>query len=378
MDMTQALKSLRDKIDSVDQQLIDLLAKRLELVAEVGKVKSKHGFPIYAPDREAKMLTKRRLEAELKKVPGDLIEDVLRRIMRESYSSERDTGFKMVQPDLGDVVVVGGRGKLGGLFVKMFSLSGYSVKILDKSDWKNSKAIFSNAGLILVSVPISLTDSVIAQIKDIPKDCVLADVTSVKVSPLKSMLSIHSGPVIGLHPMFGPDVVSLAKQVIVYCDGRYSEKYQWLLQQMTLWGAHLFPIEPKEHDQAMTLIQALRHFTSFTYGAHLADENPDIEKLLRLSSPIYRLELAMVGRLFAQDPDLYADIIFSSPENIAMISRFYEKFGEINELLKNGERDQFIQTFHFVKEWFGDFAEQFLKESQALLQQSSDQKGMRD
>lgn len=51
----------------------------------------------------------------------------------------------------------------------------------------------------------------------------------------------------------------------------------------------------------MTLIQALRHFTSFAYGLHLSRENPNIDKLLKLSSPIYRLELAMVGRLFGQD-----------------------------------------------------------------------------
>ncbi|MDI8296325.1 hypothetical protein MJI53_23840, partial [Salmonella enterica subsp. enterica serovar Anatum] len=42
------------------------------------------------------------------------------------------------------------------------------------------------------------------------------------------------------------------------------------------------------------------------------EENVQLEQLLALSSPIYRLELAMVGRLFAQDPQLYADIIMSS------------------------------------------------------------------
>ena len=46
-----------------------------------------------------------------------------------------------------------------------------------------------------------------------------------------------------------------------------------------------------------------------------AEENVQLEQLLALSSPIYRLELAMVGRLFAQDPQLYADIIMSSENN---------------------------------------------------------------
>ncbi len=36
-DMAEELNALRDKIDAVDKQLIDLLAARLALVGEVGK-----------------------------------------------------------------------------------------------------------------------------------------------------------------------------------------------------------------------------------------------------------------------------------------------------------------------------------------------------
>ena len=86
--MVAELTALRDQIDEVDKALLNLLAKRLELVAEVGEVKSRFGLPIYVPEREASMLASRRAEAEALGVPPDLIEDVLRRVMRESYSSE--------------------------------------------------------------------------------------------------------------------------------------------------------------------------------------------------------------------------------------------------------------------------------------------------
>lgn len=92
--MVAELTALRDQIDEVDKALLDLLAKRLHLVAEVGEVKSRYGLPIYVPDREAAMLASRRQEAGALGVPPDLIEDVLRRVMRESYTSENDKGFK--------------------------------------------------------------------------------------------------------------------------------------------------------------------------------------------------------------------------------------------------------------------------------------------
>ncbi len=56
--MVAELTALRDQIDEVDKALLNLLAKRLELVAEVGEVKSRFGLPAVA-EREASMLTSR-------------------------------------------------------------------------------------------------------------------------------------------------------------------------------------------------------------------------------------------------------------------------------------------------------------------------------
>lgn len=370
--MAVELNELRDQIDAVDKQILDLLAQRLSLVEKVGEVKSEHGLPIYAPDREAAMLASRRQEAEKKGVPPQLIEDILRRTMRESYASEKDSGFKCLNPQLRSVVIVGGNGQLGGLFGRMFKLSGYDVKVLGSKDWDHADELLENAGMVVVTVPIHLTEGVIEKLGKLPKDCILCDLTSIKSKPLEAMLSVHQGPVVGLHPMFGPDVPSLAKQVIVYCDGRGEESYQWLLKQFSIWGASLCQIDASEHDHGMTLIQALRHFTSFAYGLHLSRENPNIDKLLKLSSPIYRLELAMVGRLFGQDPNLYGDIILSSQENIDMIKRFHRCFGEALEILDGKDKQAFVDSFDKVSGWFGDYSQQFLDESQNLLKQAND------
>ncbi|WP_135382470.1 bifunctional chorismate mutase/prephenate dehydrogenase [Vibrio tasmaniensis] len=370
--MAVELNELRDQIDAVDKQMLDLLAQRLALVEKVGEVKSEHGLPIYVPEREAAMLASRRQEAEKIGVPPQLIEDILRRTMRESYASEKDSGFKCLNPELRSVVIVGGNGQLGGLFGRMFKLSGYEVKILGSQDWDRADEILDNAGLVVVTVPIHLTEGVIAKLGNLPSDCILCDLTSIKSKPLQAMMNMHQGPVVGLHPMFGPDVPSLAKQVIVYSDGRGSESYQWLLNQFGIWGASLCQMDAAEHDHGMTLIQALRHFTSFAYGLHLSKENPNIDQLLKLSSPIYRLEIAMVGRLFAQDPNLYGDIILSSDENIEMIRRFHSRFGEALEILDGKDKAKFVDSFNQVSDWFGDYSQQFLQESQSLLKQAHD------
>src|SRR5690606_32283192 len=151
------------------------------------------------------------------------------------------------------------------------------------------------------------------------------------------------------------------------CPGRDPEASRWLVQQIRLWGAQVHEVDPEEHDHAMGLIQALRHFSTFAYGLHLAHEDRSIEELLALSSPIYRLELIMVGRLFAQDPELYADIIMSSPDNLALIERYHDRFAEALEILRAGDREAFIARFREIGAWFGPYAARFLTESQSLL-----------
>jgi len=370
---TAELEKLRGLIDGVDSQLLHLLRKRLDLVAQVGTVKHAAGLPIYAPAREAAMLGKRREEAQAIGVNPQLIEDVLRRLMRESYLSEKDVGFKQVNPELGQIVIIGGKGQLGRLFAQMFALSGYQVRILDMDDWHAAPELFAGAGLVLVTVPIGSTCELIrSRLGNLPPDCILADLTSIKEAPLQAMLETHNGPVLGLHPMFGPDVGSLAKQVMVVCHGRGQGQYQWLLEQIAIWGARLVEAEAKRHDKAMQLVQAMRHFSSFVYGLNLCREQADIDGLLEFSSPIYRLELAMVGRLFSQNPELYADIIFAQRGSLEAIADYLDNYREALSLLQAGDRDGFISRFKEVAQWFGDYAAQFQRESRAMLQSVND------
>ena len=254
----------------------------------------------------------------------------------------------------------------------MFKRSGYSVHLLEQNDWPNADVILGDAGLVLVAVPIKLTESIISNLTDLPIECVLVDITSTKQKPLAAMMAAHNGPVLGMHPMFGPDVPSLVKQIVVVCHGRHADEYEWLLQQIRIWGGILQQVTAKEHDDAMVFIQVMRHFCSFVFGSHLAGENPDLQQLISLSSPIYRLELAMVGRLFAQDPALYADIIFDNKDSVALLTEFSVKFNQALMLVETNNKGEFIKQFFKIGSWFGDYSKQCLVSSRKLLLKADD------
>ena len=209
----------------------------------------------------------------------------------------------------------------------------------------------------------------------LPDQCLLCDITSVKQMPLDAMLSAHAGPVVGLHPMFGPDVKSLVKQVIVVCHGRESSRCDWLLRQLEAWGGLLREESPAAHDQSMQMIQAMRHFTTIAYGVFLSRQPADLERLLRLSSPIYRLELAMVGRLFAQSPMLYADIMLQADHLPDLISDYRHALDELLALVRGDDREGLVARFRAVQAYFGDLAPKLLTESADLLRKMHDAQG---
>ncbi|WP_233007899.1 bifunctional chorismate mutase/prephenate dehydrogenase [Rheinheimera faecalis] len=372
-DPMAALLPLRQQIDLLDSQLVELLAKRASVTAEVGRVKQQYALPLYVPEREQALIKARRQQAEDAGVSADLIEDVLRRVMRESYQTQ-EAGFVCCRKSGDKVVVVGGAGALGQRFVSLFQRSGYLVEVLEQDNWHQAKDMVQGAALVLIAVPIAVTEQVITQLPELDADTVLADLTSTKTGPLGAMLAKHSAAVVGLHPMFGPDISNIAKQVVVVSHGRDAEKYQWLIQQFKVWGAVLTEKSAQQHDELMQLIQAMRHFSSLVYGVHLAEEQADLQQLLELSSPIYRLELAMVGRLFAQNAELYADIMLSSSAVTGLLQRYQHRFNQLSHLLAARDKAGLMAEFAKGQQFFGPLADQFLQESRRLLQKASDER----
>lgn len=367
-------QKVRADIDEIDGKIVELIEQRLKLTGEVGRHKAKLNLPLYVPTREAEIIKNKRALAESKGISADLIEDVIRRIMRESYSSQTVTRADNTLEQDKKILIIGGGGQLGQLFVMLFKQAGYEVDILEKDDWEYADKKLSAASLVMVAVPIRITNKVIAKLTKLNSECVLVDITSLKNEQLQAMLSAHSGPVVGLHPMFGPGIQHLAKQNIVVCHGRQKTSYDWFITQLENWGAKLVYIEAQQHDYLMSIVQVLRHFSTIAYGYHLKEENVELEKVLEVSSPIYRLELIMVGRLFAQNSELYSDIIFSNKNNVPMVKRFINRMQHVAELLEKRNHSEFTELFNDVAEWFGDNANKFLQESNAMLAKANDLK----
>jgi prephenate dehydrogenase len=89
---------------------------------------------------------------------------------------------------------------------------------------------------------------------------------------------------------------------------------------------------------------------------------------LELSSPIYRLGINMVGRLFAQDAALYADIMLSTEERRRAIARLADTFSKLAHVVQEQDRSQLIDRFAATTQAFGaQETDRALRESDRLI-----------
>ena len=82
--MEKKLKPLRESIDAIDTQILDLLGRRARVAQEVGHVKAETNAPVFRPEREAQVL---RSVAE--RNPGPLTGADVQTIFREIMSACR-------------------------------------------------------------------------------------------------------------------------------------------------------------------------------------------------------------------------------------------------------------------------------------------------
>ncbi|MCC7145028.1 MAG: prephenate dehydratase [Phycisphaeraceae bacterium] len=82
------LAPLRARIDQLDRQLVDLLNQRAQIVIEVGKVKQRDNTPVYAPDREQRVLDQVRSYNQ-GPLPDACVEAIWRELMSGSFALER-------------------------------------------------------------------------------------------------------------------------------------------------------------------------------------------------------------------------------------------------------------------------------------------------
>ena len=359
------LLELRGALDALDHELLELLVKRMDIVAKIAARKRAHRVRIRDLARERRVLDDRCARAEELGLSPDSIESVWRQLML--MSRERQAALRTeVPPDVEprSIAIIGGEGGMGRSLQTLFTDLGHEVRSADLDTELRPADAAASSDVVIISVPIRETRAVIEELGPLVRpDALMMDVTSIKTDPIAST----KASVLGTHPMFGPGVNTYQGQRVVICRGRGEAWNDWALQMFTARGLVITEATPAEHDSMMAIVQVLHHFKTQVLGLALSRAGASLEETLRFTSPAYLLETYVTGRHFAQSPDLYGPIEMLNPDSRRVIQVFRKAAADLADILAAGDQAAFDQMFEDVRAFFGAFTDEALEQSGFLI-----------
>ena len=345
------LDELRDELSKVDRQLVDLIAERQRIVADIGKFKQGAGTGTRDYAREKDVLDMARAQAESLGIDPDLAESVLRQLIRSSLASqERDRVIAEGKGDGQRVLVIGGAGKMGGWFADFFASQGFATTIADPgvengpgrfSDWTDAGVDYD---VIVVAAPLAVSGRILAQLAVLKPKGLIFDIGSLK-SPLRDGLQeLHKAGsrVTSLHPMFGPDTRLLSGRHLIFCDAGSQEATEAAKSLFSSTMVDQLDMGLEDHDRLIAYVLGLSHALNIAFFTALAESGEAAPKLAQLSSTTFDAQL-LVSEAVAQDnPYLYFEIQNLNKYGIEPLDALCEAASRIRELVISDDEGGFV------------------------------------
>jgi prephenate dehydrogenase len=236
--------------------------------------------------------------------------------------------------------IIGGTGGIGKWFARFFEGEGYAVHVSGRRSGLSLQEMADACAVVIVAVPIRDTVSMIEKVGPlIKKENLLMDFTSLKAAPVEAMLRASGSEVIGTHPLFGPDAPSLAGQNVILCPARGGRWLDWLTGILRKHDAAVTIADPQKHDEMVSLVQALNHLNTMTFGLALRESGINPQELENYSTPIFRTKKAVIDRICSNDPRLYAEIIAFNPYKNRILELYSRSLSDLKGLIDRNDTE---------------------------------------
>jgi chorismate mutase/prephenate dehydrogenase len=312
------LEQLRARLTALDQELIELVAERQRIVAEIGDHKIQASVPTRDYDREREVLKGARRRAEELGLEPELAERIMRELIRSSLTHQERSRVAAGSGGAGKrALIIGGAGKMGAWFAEFLASQGYDIELADPAssdlpfpriaDWRESPLKHE---LIVVATPMKTANEVLLGLAARKPGGVVLDLGSLK-SPLRDGLAalVDAGcRVTSLHPMFGPDTRLLSERHVIVIDLGNREATQYAKDLFSSTMATLVEMSIDEHDRLAAYVLGLSHALNLVFFTALAASGELVPRLQNISSTTFDAQLEVARRVAMDNPHLYFEI----------------------------------------------------------------------
>ncbi|SBW05309.1 putative Prephenate dehydrogenase [uncultured delta proteobacterium] len=217
------------------------------------------------------------------------------------------------------VTLVGTRGRMGAMFHEAWG-KRRPVHVVNRTRDGSGRAAFRDGDLangiplgdvVLLCVPAPAMPETLDRIRPYLREGqILSDVCSVKINPMRWMEERFDGPVVGTHPLFGPENGQTGGKVaLVRGKNATDEAMDRVASLFREIGCVPFTATAAEHDSAVGITQSLHFALSAAYfSAAARHENlapyvtPSFLRFLEAARSELTSGAAMFGEFSAANP----------------------------------------------------------------------------
>lgn len=344
------LNQLRTEIGDIDRQLVELIAARQRLAAQVGQAKAAHGIPVKNPGVEASVLSSARERARGLGIDENLVVDVVGKLIEAScrlQQSQRRACEKW------RIFVIGAAGGMGQWIARAVTFLGHDVSGYDLRPLPDDiapaefEAGVATADFIILATPISLTPQVLGRIAALHPGGVVFDICSVK-APLRDAITAarEAGVAVSsLHPMLGPAAphAPTPHSPLVVCDTGDRHAADAVEKLFAPSGLRAVRVSLEEHDALMAVVLGLPHLVSLVFAGAIRDFGPSPEAIFSVGGTSFVAQAELAARVSRQCPDLYFEIQAENERTPSVFQRIGASLRSYHEAIETKDRLRFRQ-----------------------------------
>ncbi|HEX7079978.1 MAG TPA: prephenate dehydrogenase/arogenate dehydrogenase family protein [Gammaproteobacteria bacterium] len=346
------LEELRRRLSEVDRELVELIAARQRIVADIGVHKIEHAVPTRDYEREKEVLKGARTRAAELGLDPDLAEEVMRLLIRSSLTQQEQTRVAAHTSGAGKrVLVIGGAGKMGAWFAQFLASQGFAIELADPAetelpypriaDWRDSAL---DHDIIIVATPIKIAALVLAELAERRPKGLVMDIGSLK-TPLRDGLArlVAAGcRVTSIHPMFGPDTRLLSGRHVIFVDLGDASATAQARELFSATMAEQIEMSLEEHDRLIAFVLGLSHALNLVFFTALANSGELVPRLQKLSSTTFDAQLKVAALVARDNPHLYFDIQTLNEYGGTALKALTEAAATIRRLVETRDEAGFV------------------------------------
>jgi prephenate dehydrogenase len=355
------LESLRNEISELDRRLLELVNRRLELVASVRDYKDAAGERWIDPEREAELL-----QALVAANPGPLSErgvtsifSAILDVLKQEVAAERRVpttpGAPTERRSAVARLAVVGTGLVGtsvalaagrtGTRSRGFDLdSGVLESAAARGALEPATSLaeaVADAELVVVAVPVGVAAAVVREVLDATASAVVTDVASTK----RQLASIAEPRFVPGHPVAGgatggpsraaADLFDAATWFLTPTDASAPESVELVERFVASLGARAMRTDAAAHDRLLAVTSHLPHALANLLMLHVAAAAEEDDAPLAFAGA----SLREMTRLAGANAAVWSDIFLGNADEIASaLVGLRGLLDELEQALRRGDR----------------------------------------